>query len=227
VSVINAKTRAAVPAEPRWRRRKDERPAEIIAAALASFAERGFAATRLDDIARRAGVTRGTLYLYFASKEELFKAVVRQRLLPVLEHGEQMMAMAGDISTPVLLARLIEAFPDMVIGTPISAIPKLVISEAGNFPDLARFYLDEVIGRGRRLLKAVIARGVARGEFRAVPDDAFFLVVAPMLLTMLWQHSLGRYDKGMLDPRHLARTHADLLLHGLMKPEARLKQEMQ
>ena len=215
MSVINAKSRAASPAEPRWRRRKDERPAEIIAAALASFAERGFAATRLDDIARRAGVTRGTLYLYFPSKEELFKAVVRQRLLPVLEHGEQMMAMAGDIPTAVLLARLIEAFPDKVIGTPISAIPKLVISEAGNFPDLARFYLDEVIGRGRRLLKAVIARGVARGEFRAVPDDAFFLVVAPMLLTMLWQHSLGRYDKGMLDPRRLARTHADVLLHGL------------
>src|SRR5215470_16376162 len=102
--------------QPKWRRRKDERPAEIIAAALASFAERGFSATRLDDIARRAGVTRGTLYLYFPSKEELFKAVVRHRLLPVLEHGEQMMATAGDVPTSVLLARLIDAFPDMVIG---------------------------------------------------------------------------------------------------------------
>jgi AcrR family transcriptional regulator len=216
VSVINAKSRAA----PRWRRRKDERPAEIIAAALASFAERGFAATRLDDIARRAGVTRGTLYLYFPNKEELFKAVVRQRLVPVLEHGEQMMAMAGDLPTPALLGKLIEAFPDLVINTPISAIPKLVIAEAGNFPDLARFYLDEVIGRGRRLIKALIARGVARGEFRPVADDAFFCVIAPMLLTMLWQHSLGRYDKGALDPRRLARTHADILLHGLARPRA-------
>src|SRR5215471_7056245 len=106
--------------QPRWRRRKDERPAEIIAAALASFAERGFAATRLDDIARRAGVTRGTLYLYFPSKEELFKAVVRQRLLPVLEHGEQMMQAAGDTPTTVLLGKLIESFPELVIGNPIS-----------------------------------------------------------------------------------------------------------
>jgi AcrR family transcriptional regulator len=217
VSLIKTRPRAA----PRWRRRKDERPAEIIAAALASFAERGYAATRLDDIAQRAGVTRGTLYLYFPSKEELFKAVVRQRVVPVLERGEATIAAAGDVPTPALLASLIESFPALAVEAPISAIPKLVIAEAGNFPDLARFYLDEVVARGRRLIKALIARGVARGEFRPVAEESFFCVIAPMLLAMLWRHSLGAHDDSMLDAHRLARVHADLLLRGLVVAEAR------
>src|SRR5205823_2691529 len=118
----------------RWRRRKEARPAEILTAALACFAERGFAATRLDDVAVRAGVTKGTLYLYFQNKEELFKAVVRQALLPNIERVE---AMVGDATEPasLLLERLIKSFSE-VISSPISAIPKLVLAEAGNFPDL-------------------------------------------------------------------------------------------
>src|SRR5437016_10835727 len=127
----------------RWRRRKDARPAEILTAALACFAERGFAATRLDDVALRAGVTKGTLYLYFQNKEELFKAVVRQELLPNIARAE---AIVGDATEPAafLLERLIKSFAE-VISSPVSAIPKLVLAEAGNFPDLARFYLE--IGR--------------------------------------------------------------------------------
>lgn len=202
--------------QPRWRRRKEDRPAEIIAAALESFAERGFAATRLDDIADRAGVTRGTLYLYFPSKEELFKAVVRQSIVPVIARVEQMIANYTG-PTADLLAKLILSFPDTVLRSRVSAIPKLVIGEARNFPELAQFYLDEVIRRGRRVITAVVRRGVERGEFRPVDlDHIFFCVMAPVLLTALWQHSFGLYDRKALNPNALLQSHVDVLLRGLL-----------
>src|SRR5262252_625037 len=205
--------------QPRWRRRKDERPAEIIAAALESFAERGFAATRLDDIAARAGVTRGTLYLYFPSKEELFKAVVRQAIVPVIARGEAMLEHSQE-SSAALLTKILLMIPTAVAGSPVSAIPKLMISEARNFPDLAQFYLKEVIRRGRRLLTAIIARGVARGEVRPMDmDHVFYCVVGPVLLTMLWKHSFEPFDGKRLDAQALCRAHLDLLLHGLLKRE--------
>src|SRR5215470_14592110 len=201
--------------QPRWRRRKEERPAEIIAAALETFAERGFAATRLDDIAGRAGVTRGTLYLYFPSKEELFKSVVRQAIVPVIARGEAMLEHSQE-SSSALLTKILLMIPTAVAGSPVSAIPKLMISEARNFPDLAQFYLKEVIRRGRRLLTAI----VARGEFRPVDmDHVFYCVVGPVLLTMLWKHSFEPFDGKRLDAHALCRAHLDLLLHGLLKRE--------
>jgi AcrR family transcriptional regulator len=205
--------------QPRWRRRKEERPAEIIAAALETFAERGFAATRLDDIAERAGVTRGTLYLYFPSKEELFKAVVRRAIVPVIARGEEMVEHSQE-SSSALLTKILLMIPTAVAGSPVSAIPKLMISEARNFPDLAQFYLKEVIRRGRRLLTTIIARGIERGEFRPVDmDHVFYCVVGPVLLTMLWKHSFEPYDGKRLDAQALCRAHLDLLLHGLQKRE--------
>jgi AcrR family transcriptional regulator len=211
--------RPARSTQPRWRRRKEERPAEIIAAALETFAERGFAATRLDDIAERAGVTRGTLYLYFPSKEELFKAVVRQAIVPIIARGEEMVEHSQE-SSAALLTKILLMIPTAVAGSPVSAIPKLMISEARNFPDLAQFYLKEVIRRGRRLLTAIIARGVERGEFRPVDmDHVFYCVVGPVLLTMLWKHSFEPYDGKRLDAQALCRAHLDLLLHGLLKRE--------
>lgn len=200
---------------PRWRRRKDARPAEIVAAALAVFAERGFAASRLDDIAARAGVTRGTLYLYFESKEELFKAVVRQSILPIIARAEGMAA--GEGSTVALLRRLLAFLPGTLLGSPASAIPKLVIAEASNFPDVARFYLDEVIDRGRRLIGAILRRGIARGEFRPVDvDHVVYCVLGPVLLAALWQHSFRPYDSSAIDPEALCRAHVEMLLRGLL-----------
>src|SRR6201993_4193863 len=129
----------------RWRRRKDARPAEILTAALDCFAERGFAATRLDDVAQRAGVTKGTLYLYFDSKEELFKAVVAQALVPNLERGEALISEAAEPrSAAALLAEMIRGWAELA-RSPAGAIPKIVVSEAGNFPDLARFYREQVV----------------------------------------------------------------------------------
>jgi AcrR family transcriptional regulator len=198
----------------RWRRRKEARPDEILAAALESFAARGFAATRLEDVAARAGISKGTLYLYFKSKEELFEAVVRARLLPNLERVE---ALAASFEGPsaLLLERLLLTIGG-VVGSQIGAIPKLVIAEAGNFPDLARFYLDEVVRRGLRLIGTILRRGIARGEFRTIDvDHTVYCVIAPMLIAALWKNSLEAYDDASLDAEALARAHLDLLLRGL------------
>ena len=202
------------PSPPRWRRRKEARPDEILAAALASFAERGFAATRLDDVAARAGISKGTLYLYFNGKEELFEAVVRAALVPNLERLEALSA-TFDGPSAQLLERLLLTIAG-VVDSQVGAIPKLVIAEAGNFPELARFYLDEVVRRGLRLIGTIVRRGIGRGEFRPIDvDHAVFCVIAPMLLAALWKRSLEPHDEAPLDAQALAQAQLDLVLRGL------------
>ena len=202
------------PSPPRWRRRKEARPDEILAAALASFAERGFAATRLDDVAARAGISKGTLYLYFNGKEELFEAVVRATLVPNLERLEALSA-TFDGPSAQLLERLLLTIAG-VVDSQVGAIPKLVIAEAGNFPELARFYLDEVVRRGLRLIGTIVRRGIGRGEFRPIDvDHAVFCVIAPMLLAALWKRSLEPHDEAPLDAQALAQAQLDLVLRGL------------
>ena len=204
----------AIPRPTRWRRRKLARPGEILGAALACFAERGFAATRLDEVARRAGVTKGTLYLYFSNKEELFQAVVRQALVPNIERAEALLDDA-DQPAPQLLARLLRGWADLA-SSPAGALPKIVIAETGNFPDLARFYRKEVVDRGIALLRRVLEIGVVRGEFCDVDiDSTVHCLVAPLLLAMLWRHSFGRLDPGGPDPDALCDAHLRLLLNGL------------
>ena len=198
----------------RWRRRKEARPDEILAAALESFAARGFAATRLEDVAARAGISKGTLYLYFKGKEELFEAVVRATLLPNLARIE---ALAASFEGPsaTLLEQLLLTISG-VVGSQIGAIPKLVIAEAGNFPELARFYLDEVVRRGLRLIATILRRGDrARRVPRVDVDHAVFCVIAPMLIAALWKNSLEPHDHAPLDTQALVRAHLDLLLRGL------------
>ena len=198
----------------RWRRRKTARPAEILAAALALFADRGFAATRLDDVAARAGVTKGTLYLYFDSKEELFKAVVRQELVPNLERAEALVAGSAAPSLD-LLEQLVRNFA-RIIGSPLGAIPKLVLTEAGNFPDLARFYREAVVERGKALFRRVIERGVAAGELQPVDtENTVTCIVAPLLVAALWRHSFERHAGRDLDLDALCRAELDLLRRGL------------
>ena len=208
--------RSKRPVQPlRWRRRKDARPSEILEAALACFTERGFAAARLDDVAQRAGVTKGTLYLYFRNKEELFEAVVRQSLVPYIEELE---AAVGEAKEPasVLLKRFLAGWPE-VMSSPVSAIPKLVIAEAGNFPELADFYLNEVVHRSFAVIRHVIRTGIDHGQFRQIDlDGAVMCVIAPLIFTMLWRHSLGLYEPEQLDPETLCDTHLQLLLQGLM-----------
>jgi AcrR family transcriptional regulator len=201
--------------KPRWTRRKDVRPSEITVAALEVFVERGFAATRLEDVAARAGVSKGTVYLYFANKAELFKAVVRQALLPNLETAEALTETFPG-SRRELLVQLVSAMARTIASSPVSGIPKLVISEAGNFPEIAEFYHREVILRARALLERILAEGVRRGEFRPL-DTAYVwrLVMAPLVLGMVWKHSFQAFDAEPLDFERYVRTHLEVLFNGI------------
>ncbi len=175
--------------EPRFERRKDARPGEILDAALDLFVEKGFAATRLEDVAQRAGVSKGTVYLYFDSKEDLFKAVIRSGMVRAIEEAERRVA-AYPGSASDLLRELYTAWWQNIGGTKLAGIPKLMISEAQNFPELARFYYEEVIQRGSQLFARTIERGVERGEFRPVNVDyAVRALVSPLIMRAIIEHS--------------------------------------
>ena len=202
--------------KPRWERRKDARPQELLEAAIDLFVERGYAATRLEDVARRAGVSKGTLYLYFENKEELFKAVVRNNIVPVLGEAEVSVA-EFDGHSADLLRHLIHALWSRVGATKTSGIIKLVMAEAGNFPELARFYQEEVITRGTRTMATMLERGIARGEFRAIDVNLMTQVlVAPMLMLITWKHSVGPCPPTELAPEAFLDTFLDMALHGLL-----------
>jgi AcrR family transcriptional regulator len=209
----------APPIKPRSRR-KDARPGEILDAALNVFAERGFAATRLDAVAAAAGVGKGTIYLYFSSKEDLFRAVVRQRLLPNLEEIER--TLAADTGSAADQIRLIVGRLARLADSRLAVLPKLVLAESGNFPALARFYADEVMNRGAKMLCGVIRRGIERGEFRPVDPLAVLpLIGGPLMMLALWRHILAPYTEFRLDPEAVTATHLDVLLRGLAAEGAR------
>jgi AcrR family transcriptional regulator len=214
---MNNKAASEIPVR---QRRKEARPAEIMAAALDLFVERGFAATKLDDVAARAGVSKGTLYLYFSSKEELFKAVIQQGILPVLEQGEEMLAQhSGD--TASLLRSLIFRWWEMVASTKLSGIPKLIISEAGNFPEVARYFHDNVSQSIDELLGRVLQAGIDKGEFRRVDiESAVDVITAPILMREIWKRSMAPFScRGATDSEVYLRTYIDLLLNGLLVKE--------
>lgn len=203
------------PSIPR-RRRKEARPQELTAAAMEVFVEKGFAATRLDDVAARAGVSKGTLYLYFDSKEALFEAVIREGIVPAIDEGESMAANHQGSAAELLRALLLRWWS--VIGsTSLGGVPKLMISEAGNFPQVARYYHEAVISRGRRLMVQALERGIAAGEFRPVDVAAAVeVVIAPVLMLAIWRYSLGPCcSEELHDPQRYLETHFDLLLNGL------------
>ena len=204
------------PKEARWRRRKEARPAEILGAALDVFRERGFAAAPLDEVARRAGVSKGTLYLYFPSKEAIFKALVREAVLPNIVRAEET-AREFHGSPARLLRELLTGFGQLIVTDDrLSAFPKLIISEAGNFPELARFYLDQVIRRAFRLLVQILKRGVAAGEFAPMDYPATArLAVAPIVFLALWRHSLAPHDSTAPAPITIVQRHVELFLRGL------------
>ena len=200
---------------PTRRRRKEARPAELIAAALDSFVDKGYAATRLEDVAARAGVSKGTLYLYFDSKEALFKAVVREGLLPALAEGEQIVAHFSGPSED-LLREVMSGMWRLIGSQRIGGIPKLVFAEARNFPEIAAFYHQEVILRGTAMIREVIARGVSRGEFRAIdPEVAIYIVIAPVLMRMIWQHSIDCCAAAGISDEAYFTEYFEIMLRGL------------
>lgn len=202
--------------KPRWTRRKDARPQELLAAALALFVERGYAATRLDDVSARAGVSKGTLYLYFANKEELFKAVVLENMVPVLDQAEQMIASHTGHGS-ALFRDFILGWWEHIGNTSLSGITKLMLAEAGNFPEVTQFYHDAVVSRSNKLIIRILERGIARGDFRPIDTRlAKQVIVAPMMMLMLWKHSFASCKAETFEPLEYLESVIDLLSHGLL-----------
>jgi AcrR family transcriptional regulator len=200
------------------RRAPAQRPGEIIDAALTLFVEKGFAATRLDDVAVRAGLSKAAIYLYFEDKTALFQGVVRQAVVANLGTVEAMLkAHRGPVAE--LLPRILEFMAGRIEQTPMAAVAKLVIAESRAFPEIGRFYLKEVIGRGLPLLEGLIARGIEQGEFRKVdPAMTVRTIIGAMLLAVIWRTVFEPIGADKLDIKALARHHADLMLHAL-KPD--------
>jgi len=204
-------------AKPRWHRRKEARPGEIVAAALEVFVERGFEATKLADVARKAGVTKGTVYLYFESKEALFKAVVRETIVPVIAQGEAL-ARSFTGSARELVERLVREYWRLVGETALAGIPKLMMAEAATFPELTRFYYEEVVTRGHRLMASVIERGIKNGEFR--PVDVMIaakLAMSPLIHAVVARRAFASCMPEGFNVRAYLDTHIDLYLHGIAK----------
>lgn len=207
--------------KPRWQRRKDERPGEILNAALDVFAARGFAAAKLDEVAARAGVSKGTLYLYFESKEELFRSVVRGLLLPNVAMAERRIAEHKG-SAAELLRALVTTFGRIIAESKLGAIPKLVIAEATTFPDLAKFYYEEVIKRGMRAIGGLIERGAEAGEFRPIAPEQFLpLLMGPLLILVVWKHGFEKAGIPPLPLDAVLNEHANSLLRALAPDKTR------
>ena len=202
------------PAPPR-KRRKEARPTELTAAALALFVEKGFSATRLEDVASRAGVSKGTLYLYFDSKEALFKAVIQEGILPVVAENEAIAAKHQGSSFD-LLEKLLDNWWGKIGLTDFAGIPKLMVAEARNFPEVARFYYENVICRGRALVGAALERGMASGEFRRMEvETTIDVVIAPILMLLIWRFSMACCQNGESDSRLYLQIHMNILRQGL------------
>jgi AcrR family transcriptional regulator len=204
-------------AQPKWQRRADERPREICAAALEVFAEKGFAAARLDEIARRAGVSKGTLYLYFKDKAALFRAVVQSAIAPNIEAVTSAIS-SLDAPFAEVVRMLLAAFAEREARLPIGAVAKMVVGESRNFPELARVWHDEVASRAIGAIAAFIERAQERGEVRAGDPRLYaFSLMGPMVLGALWRTTLVPAGGTPLDLTALAKQHSETVLAGLLK----------
>jgi len=200
----------------RWRRRKEARPAEILTAALKIFSLKGFAATRLTEVAKAAGVSKGTLYLYFESKEALFKAVVNEFILPQIAKAEEQ---AEDYQGSIkdLLMTLAENWRCNVLETDVSGISKIIMAEASNFPELAQFYMQNVIQRSRAFMVSLIKLGIERGEFRECnPQHVARTFLAPMVFSAIWKNSLAPFDEDY-DTNDFLDFTIDNFMRGILK----------
>ena len=215
----NSENHASAPTPQSRQRRKEARPQELLDAALDLFVEKGFAATRSEEVATRAGVSKGTLYLYYPSKEELLKEVIRHNVVNQIAEGADLIRQFEGNSAE-LLARVLRLWWERVGETRASGILKLMMSEARNFPDIAQFYVDEVIRPSHSMLSQLLQRGIDRGEFRqVVVADVVHALVAPLLFLVMNKHSLGACSVGsMLDPKPVIEAQIDLVLHGLLRP---------
>jgi AcrR family transcriptional regulator len=195
--------------KPRYQRRKQDRPQEITEAALEAFAEKGYAATRVEEVAKRAGISKGLMYLYFKTKEELFKAVVKsvvvRRIDQLIDNTESTELSAEDFIRGPLLT-----FMKQVPGSPVAIVIRLLISEGPRHPDLVDYYYDNVVAKGLAAISGFVERGVERGEFRkSVITELPQLFLAPVMLSIIWGIVFKTRD---LDTDKLIETQIELLL---------------
>jgi len=202
--------------KPKRQRRAQDRPREICAAALDVFAEKGFAAARLDEIAQRAGVSKGTLYLYFKDKADLFRAVVRDTVAPNIDVVRTMVE-GADLPFPDVIRLFLPRFAALTSQARVGAVAKMVIGESRNFPELAKVWHDEVVSKALGLIAGLIERGQAKGEVRAGdPRLLTFTLMGPMVMGLLWRETLQPAGGAPLDLEALAAQHAETILAGLL-----------
>src|SRR3954447_13631861 len=202
--------------QPRWKRRAEDRPREICAAALEVFAEKGFAAAKLDEIAKRAGVSKGTLYLYFEDKEQLFRAVVRDSIAPNVEAITSAIALA-ETSFAQIVPVFLTGFAQNIGKIPVGAVAKMVVGESRNFPELARVWHDEVASKAIGALSTFIERAQQRGEVRPGDPRLYaFSLMGPMVLGALWRATLVPAGGTPLDLTALAKQHSETVIAGLL-----------
>ena len=197
------------------KRRPRARPAEILAAALDLFAERGFSATRMQDVASRAGLSKAAIYLYFKDKMALLQALVQTTVGTNLGMAKSLAANHQGSVTELLQAVMV-FMAGRVGETRMPDLMKLIISESRAHPEIGRFYLDNVINQGLPFFESLIARGVASGEFRAVdPKLAVKSMIAPLLLAALWRTTFEPLGAEPIDMVAYARHNQEMLLRGL------------
>ena len=197
--------------EPRFQRRKEDRPQEIAEAALAAFAEKGYAATRVDEVAKRAGVSKGLVYLYFKTKEEMFKAVVRSFVVPRVDALIEIVDRT-DLSSEAFFRGPFLDFIKKIPGSPVSVVIRLMIAEGPNHPDLLQFYWDNVVSRGLGAISELLERGVQAGEFRRsqvtdMPHLFIMPVVFSVIFKLLFEAQSTQSDKLIETQLNLLLTH--------------------
>jgi AcrR family transcriptional regulator len=209
------------PGPPKFRRRKADRPREILDAALVVFAEKGFAAARLDEIARRAGVSKGALYLYFETKEDIFRAAVGQVIAPDIA---TIRVMAGAHTGPFsdLIQGVAFAIGHLAQTSPLGGVAKMVLGEARNFPELARVWHDELVAQALGAITEAVEAAQGRGEVRAGDPRTFALqFIAPLLVGVMWRETFVPIGAEAFSLPDLMSQHVETLLHGMLTPEAR------
>lgn len=204
--------------QPRWTRRKQERPQELLDAALTIFSEKGFAGARLEDVAKSAGVSKGTVYLYYSNKEELLKAVVKEHVSPIVEEAKSLLE--PEKSSANLIQEAIHLWWLKYGSTKLGSITKIVLSEANAFPELARVFYDEVVRPWWNYIESILKRGIAHGEFAEIDTQyAAQVLCAPLVALGLWKRTMDNSCGIETDPMRYIDAHIQMVLNGLLAPK--------
>ncbi|MCR9136845.1 MAG: TetR/AcrR family transcriptional regulator [Alphaproteobacteria bacterium] len=201
--------------EPKWRRRADERPDEVLDAALQLFVRNGFAATKVEDIARDAGLSKGAIYRYFSSKEDIFESLVKRALTPIADHTS-IVARTSQADPAMLLRGVLTMLSSRLSDPDTLALPRLVLMEAGKFPALAAAYRRQVVDKALLALETIVQRGVDEGTFRPVnPHYAVRNIIGPVLAHVLIGEIFGIDKEPEPIPAAFIDSHFDILINGL------------